>query len=242
MSKSYIDLINSIQRKIDIAQKEADIKDIIKKTICGHTAKIGIFGVTGVGKSSLLNSLAGCNIAMVSDVSACTRIPNEIVIKSNDLDASGVTLIDVPGVGERIQKDNEYYYLYESVLSSLDLVIWVIKADDRSYSVAEATYNELIIKKAKKCPVLFVINQIDKVEPLFDKNLKTYWDNDLNEPKIEKEVNILKKICDVSKVFNISTRYIQTSSTKMQYNIPDIMIKAIEIITEKKQTLKREIR
>lgn len=31
MSKSYIDLINSIQRKIDIAQKEADIKDIIKK-------------------------------------------------------------------------------------------------------------------------------------------------------------------------------------------------------------------
>jgi len=179
---------------------------------------------------------------MVSDVSACTRIPNEIVIKSNDLDASGVTLIDVPGVGERIQKDNEYYYLYESVLSSLDLVIWVIKADDRSYSVAEATYNELIIKKAKKCPVLFVINQIDKVEPLFDKNLKTYWDNDLNEPKIEKEVNILKKICDVSKVFNISTRYIQTSSTKMQYNIPDIMIKAIEIITEKKQTLKREIR
>jgi len=242
MSKSYIDLINSIQRKIDIAQKEADIKDIIKKTICGHTAKIGIFGVTGVGKSSLLNSLAGCNIAMVSDVSACTRIPNEIVIKSNDLDASGVTLIDVPGVGERIQKDNEYYYLYESILSSLDLVIWVIKADDRSYSVAEATYNELIIKKAKKCPVLFVINQIDKVEPLFDKNLKTYWDNDLNEPKIEKEVNILKKICDVSKVFNISTRYIQTSSTKMQYNIPDIMIKAIEIITEKKQTLKREIR
>jgi uncharacterized protein ykfA len=36
-----------------------------------YVPKIGVFGVTGVGKSSLCNALFGSDVAVISDVAAC---------------------------------------------------------------------------------------------------------------------------------------------------------------------------
>ena len=36
-----------------------------------YVPKIGVFGVTGVGKSSLCNALFGSDVAVISDVVAC---------------------------------------------------------------------------------------------------------------------------------------------------------------------------
>ena len=52
--------------------------------IKNYTPKIGVFGDTGVGKSSLCNSLFGKDIASVSDVEACTREIQEINLQPSE--------------------------------------------------------------------------------------------------------------------------------------------------------------
>lgn len=49
-----------------------------------------------------------------------TRNPQEIFVQ---VGASGVKLIDCPGVGESQERDEEYRQLYEKLLPELDLIL-----------------------------------------------------------------------------------------------------------------------
>lgn len=198
-----------------------------------YEAKVGVFGVTGVGKSSLCNALFGADAAAVSDVAACTREPQQLFLK-NEQGNGGIYLIDVPGVGETIERDKEYFELYKNLMSELDLVIWIIKADNRAYTVAEKAYKEILLPHADKCPTLFIINQVDKMNPVD-------WDKENNQPSAEQEQNINQKIVEISKTFDVSTRYIQTCSAFRNYGLVDVMDTIVEILPkEKKYALVRE--
>lgn len=197
-----------------------------------YVPKIGVFGVTGVGKSSLCNALFGSDVAAISDVAACTRSPQEILIGEN---GRGLCLVDVPGVGERIERDEEYFALYESLMPELDLVIWVIKADDRAYAVAERAYKEIIKPHAKRCPTLFVVNQVDKINPVRE------WDDEKNCPGEKQLANIQVKVNEIIKAFDVSTERIQTVSAEAKYNLEAVMDAIVDILPkEKKYAVTRE--
>ncbi|PWO43924.1 ferrous iron transporter B, partial [Escherichia coli] len=68
--------------KSTLNSKEKIRQAIEKKIreIKGYTPRVGIFGSTGVGKSSLCNALFGRDVAPVSNVAACTREIQEIHI------------------------------------------------------------------------------------------------------------------------------------------------------------------
>jgi yeeP len=197
-----------------------------------YVPKIGVFGVTGVGKSSLCNALFGSDVAVISDVAACTRSPQEILIGEN---GRGLCLVDVPGVGERIERDEEYFALYKSLMPELDLVIWVIKADDRAYAVAERAYKEIIKPHAERCPTLFVVNQVDKINPVRE------WDDEKNCPGEKQLTNIQVKVNEIIKAFDVSTERIQTVSAEAKYNLEAVMDAIVEILPkEKKYAVTRE--
>ena len=122
---------------------------------------IGIMGKTGAGKSSLCNALFVGEISPVSDVVACTREPLRFRLQVRE---RYMTLVDLPGVGESGERDAEYAALYRAQLSRLDLVLWLIKADDRALAVDEHFYHQ-VIGEAYRHKVLFVISQSDKAEP-----------------------------------------------------------------------------
>ncbi|HAV2304551.1 TPA: GTPase family protein [Escherichia coli] len=122
---------------------------------------IGIMGKTGAGKSSLCNALFVGEISPVSDVAACTREPLRFRLQVGE---RYMTLVDLPGVGESGERDAEYAVLYRAQLSRLDLVLWLIKADDRALAVDEHFYHQ-VIGEAYRHKVLFVISQSDKAEP-----------------------------------------------------------------------------
>ena len=148
---------------------------------------VGIMGKTGTGKSSLCNTLFAGDISPVSDVAACTRKPLQFRLQ---VGKRFMTIMDLPGVGESELRDAEYAALYREQLPRLDLVLWLIKADDRALAVDEHFYRE-VIGEAYRHKVLFVISQSDKVEPTCGgEKLST-----------EQKHNISRKICLLHELF-----------------------------------------
>ncbi|ELY2060132.1 GTPase family protein [Enterobacter hormaechei subsp. xiangfangensis] len=148
---------------------------------------IGIMGKTGVGKSSLCNTLFAGEVSPVSDVAACTRKPLRFDLQ---LGKRSMTIVDLPGVGESGERDAEYAALYRAQLPRLDLVLWLIKADDRALAVDEHFYHQ-VIGESYRHKVLFVICQSDKVEPT----------NSANKLSPEQKQNISRKICLLHELF-----------------------------------------
>ncbi|MCM7097225.1 GTPase family protein [Enterobacter chengduensis] len=148
---------------------------------------IGIMGKTGSGKSSLCNALFAGEISPVSDVTACTRDPLRFRLQ---VGKRFMTLVDLPGVGESERRDTEYAALYREQLPRLDLVLWLIKADDRALAVDEHYYRQ-VIGEAYRHKVLFVISQSDKVEPI----------SGGDKLSTEQKQNISRKICQLNELF-----------------------------------------
>lgn len=148
---------------------------------------IGIMGKTGSGKSSLCNALFAGEVSPVNDVSSCTREPLSFRLQVGE---RFMTIVDLPGVGESGVRDTEYAELYREQLPRLDLVLWLIKADDRALTVDEHFYRE-VIGEAYRHKVLFVISQSDKVDPTSGgEKLST-----------EQKQNISRKICLLHELF-----------------------------------------
>ena len=126
---------------------------------------IGIMGKTGAGKSSLCNALFQQPICLTSDLMACTREPQRLVLTVGE---RSMTLVDLPGVGETPEKDEAYLSMYQQLLAELDLIIWVIRADDRARATDIVTHRALLNASADPSRFLFVLSQADRVPPVPD--------------------------------------------------------------------------
>ncbi|QUT15069.1 GTPase family protein [Rahnella inusitata] len=188
------------------------ILDRIRKTI-NYEPVIGIMGKTGAGKSSLCNALFQQPLSPVSDVQGCTRTPLRFTL---DMGGRRMTLIDLPGVGESLDYDREYLQLYKNQLPKLDLILWVMKADDRACATDE-TFHQFLLK----CGVLpgsivFVINQADKAEPSLE------WDREVCQPSPRQLLTLTARSSVISRQF--STPYpVHAVSAKTGYHLPRLV-------------------
>mgnify|MGYP000987483012 FL=1 len=151
---------------------------------------IGIMGKSAAGKSSLCNELFRGEVSPVSDVNSCTSAVLRFRLRSG---RHSLVIVDLPGVGENGRRDHEYRALYRRILPELDLVLWVIKADDRALIVDEQFWHEVMQSYRQK--VLFVINQADKIEPCHE------WDTLTSKPSPHQQGNLKAKQAAIMAMF-----------------------------------------
>jgi hypothetical protein len=214
---NYQDLFETLEKRgIKLTPEyKLNIENRLNKVV-NYEPKIGVFGKTGVGKSSLCNAVFGRDICPISDVKACTRDPQEVFLS---IGQKGLKLVDVPGVGESGERDKEYMELYKKLLPELDLVLWVLKGDDRAFSSDETFYKKLVrpyIQDSGK-PFFIVINQVDKIEPFRE------WDEEGRRPGSKQAQNIEEKRKMVAGFFELPLNQVLAVSANERYGLVELV-------------------
>ncbi len=214
---------------VEVSEEQKRTIENRLNSILSYEPRIGVFGKTGVGKSSLCNALFGKDVCPISDVEACTRDKKEVLVSISS-GSKGIKLVDVPGVGESSDRDKEYADMYAHLLPQLDVVLWVIKGDDRAFSSDEKFYHNIVkphIEQGK--PFFFVLNQVDKIEPF------RQWNNEKHEPGAEQFVNISNKQKYVTDVFKVPSSKVIPVSALEKYNLTKLVDEIVYALPKEKK-------
>jgi GTP-binding protein Era len=119
---------------------------------------IAVIGRPNVGKSTLINSLIGQKIAIMSDKPQTTR--NKILCVLTQDDAQ-IIFIDTPGIHKPKHKLGEYMlHAAENTLKEVDVISFVVDATE-DLGAGELYILERL--QATNKPVILVVNKLDKI-------------------------------------------------------------------------------
>ena len=164
--------------------------------------RIGTYGKSGVGKSSVLNSLLDKDIFKVDIINGSTREIQAEELAIEDQMLKSIMLLDSPGFDFCNIKFPKKIY---SIINCSDLILFVVAGDINRNEVSEINS---FIKDGKK--IIIILNKID----LFKKNeLKEIIAN-INS-KLPKELNIPIIINNKNNVKNYITKIINKYGEKL---------------------------
>ncbi len=105
--------------------------------------------------------------------------------------------------------------LYIAIFSlELDLILWVIKADDRAFSVDERFYRRVMTGYQQL--FLFVVNGADKIEPCHE------WFVTSNAPSPHQLVNIEARLASIRQLFS-PHHPVCAVSARTEWNLPSMI-------------------
>lgn len=100
---------------------------------------------TGYGKSTTINKIVGCDVFDTDDISLCTKDLFEADYRIDKKIPSFISFNDLPGIGESLEADEKYLEWYRNMLIKSQVVVYVLRADQRDYS-ADKKYLKLYLK------------------------------------------------------------------------------------------------
>lgn len=197
---------------------------------------IAVIGRPNVGKSTLVNTLIGQKIAIMSDKPQTTQ--NRILCILTEPDAQYIFL-DTPGIHKPKHKLGEYMVkAAEGTLKEVDAILFVVDATQKM-GVGE----RYILKRlqATKKPVVLVVNKIDLIErkqalPIIAGYTAVYSFAGVVPVSAKKEVNLDSLLDELRKYLPIGPQYYPKDMVTDQ---PERLIVA-ELVREKVLHLTRD--
>jgi len=139
---------------------------------------VALAGGTGSGKSSLLNAVAGEEIALTGGMRPITSAPLALVPAAQAQAMAGY--LDDLGILERVEHEGppwlclldlpdndsvevDHRHQVDALLPRVDLVVWV--TDPEKYRDASLHHGYLRALASYQSQFIFVLNQIDRIDP-----------------------------------------------------------------------------
>ena len=197
---------------------------------------IAVIGRPNVGKSTLVNSLIGQKIAIMSDKPQTTR--NRILCILTRPDAQMVFL-DTPGIHKPRHKLGEYMVkAAEGTLQEVDAIILVVDATEE-YGAGEKYIIERL--RSTKRPVILAVNKLDLIEreqslPIISRYMEKYPFAGAVPISAKSETNLEGLLEEVKKYLPQGPRYYPEDMVTDQ---PERLIVA-ELVREKALRLTRD--
>lgn len=186
--------------------------------------KVALIGKTGVGKTTTINNLFNANYHTSHTITGTKAAQQE------DFELAGggsLTVIDLPGLGEDIDEDEKYLRIYQSVLSKVDVVLYIMQANARDMATDQEILRIVASTAAENQQRRIVVglNQVDKIGP-------GNWDNSFNFPSQEQEISIGRRCNDIimklSQETGISRDSIVYYSALKRYRLYDLLVAVIK--------------
>lgn len=174
-----------------------------------YELQVMFIGKTGYGKSTTLNKLVGFDAFETSDVSACTKKLYSSTYRINSDIPTFFSLSDFPGIGESLAADGQYYQWYKKMLGYSQVVVYLLRADQRDFSLDEKLFKDMFYSVFEKSKVIIALNYADKVEPI---NRKAGLSS-------EQIINLKKKIDEISQIFDFPNTDILYYITVLQMEL-----------------------
>lgn len=127
-----------------------------------------------------------------------------------------MTLVDLPGIGETLQHDQEYRELYRQLLPELDLIIWILRADERAYAADITMHQFLLNEGADPSRFLFVLSHADRVFPAGE------WNDTEKCPSRQQELSLATVTARVATLFPSSLPVLPVAAP-VGWNLPALV-------------------
>jgi GTPase len=125
---------------------------------------VALVGRPNVGKSTLLNAMVGCDVAIATHRPQTTRSRIRGILHQKN---SQIIFVDTPGIHKRPQALNRYMLMEtEAAISEVDLVVLLVEARGRGSSPNAEPEDQLVQDSLRKSGrrAILAINKIDLLQ------------------------------------------------------------------------------